>query len=595
MGITDILNSSKLGLFASQGALKVVSNNVSNANTLGYSRQAVNLEAVPQSAYGRGAGGNGVQITSVTQQVSEIVDRQLQVSASETGRLDARDQFLTQIQNVFNDLNGQGFSSKLEAFFTSVGTAADNPANTVARAQVVSDAQSLTLQANKMHENLTEAASPVDKEITNQLSDLNSELRSFQDLNAQVVRANAAGTPPLDLLDQRQQLLGKLSKTIDVQVLAGNNGSVALQTRSGLLLTDDKYVAQFSRNGATTATGFAGIGVDGGTTDVTGQIGGGSLKGLVEIRDQVINGKNGYLTRMDALVNELRFQANVVESQSVAPAMNASQTGTANLGKDLATPIGSLATDPTSPKYQGSPVDLSRVQAGTVTFAYGPNANNLTQTTVSIDPKNQSLQQIVDALNASPAVTASITTDNHLQISSKTSPGVYGVVSDTSHVLAALGVGTIFGGSSAQNMAVNPELLNDPNQLPMSRVYQSTDATGNPIPRFDDAGNAGLLALGTLRTTNFALAPPDNNLTTLSAHYADIAGDVGVVVSQNNDAITAQKSATEFLQQTRDSISGVSMEEELTDLVKYQRAFQASSKMVSVTDELMQSIISMAQ
>ncbi|MBF0154872.1 MAG: flagellar hook-associated protein FlgK [Magnetococcales bacterium] len=595
MGITDILNSSKLGLFASQGALKVVSNNVSNANTPGYSRQAVNLEAVPQSAFGRSGGGNGVQITSVTQQVSDIVDRQLQVSASETGRLDARDRFLTQIQNVFNDLNGSGFSSRLEKFFDSVSSAADNPANTVARMQVVSDAQSLALQANKMQENLTQAASPVDKEISNQLGDLNSQLRSFQNLNAQIVQSNAAGTPPLDLLDQRQQLLGKLSKVIDIQVLNRGNDSVALQTRSGQLLVDDKYVAQFSRNGTTTETGFAGIGMDDKTADFTSLISGGSLKGLVEIRDQVIHGKSGYLTRMNALVNELRFQVNTVQSQSVAPAMNTSQRSIMDLGKDLTTPIGELTTDVTSPRYQGSPVDLSRVNAGTITLAYGTDVNNLTQTSVSIDPATQSLQQIADALNGSLAVSATITADNHLQISSQSDPGVYGVVSDTSHVLAALGVGAMFGGRGAQDMSVNPELLNDANQLPMSQVYQGTDGSGNSVPRFDDAGNAGLMALGALRTTKFALAPPDSNLATLSTHYADIAGDVGVDVSQNDNAMTAQKSATEFLQQTRDSVSGVSMEEELTDLVKYQRAFQASSKMVSVTDELMQSIISMAR
>ncbi|MEO5372555.1 MAG: flagellar hook-associated protein FlgK, partial [Magnetococcus sp. DMHC-1] len=315
-------------------------------------RQVVSLAANPKSIFGSGVGGEGVQISDVGRKVDELIDRQLQLSNSESGRLDARDRFLDQIENVFNDLNGDGFASRLEKFFDSVSSAADNPANTVARAQVVSDAQSLTLQANKMYSRLTEMALPVDKEVTNQLSDLNSQLKNFRDINVQIVRANSAGTAPLDLLDQRQELLNKLSGMIDVQVLAGASGSMVLQTRSGQLLVDEKYVAQFSRNDRTTTTGFSGIGVDGQSFDFTSLVGGGTLKGLLEIRDQAINGSGGYLTRLESIVDEIRFQVNSIQSQSVASGMNTTQTGVMNLGGDLSTSIGSLVTDARSGKYQ---------------------------------------------------------------------------------------------------------------------------------------------------------------------------------------------------------------------------------------------------
>ncbi|MEO5369274.1 MAG: flagellar hook-associated protein FlgK [Magnetococcus sp. DMHC-1] len=604
MAISNILNSSKLGLFANQGALKVVSHNIANANTPGYSRQVIALEANPKSAHGREAGGEGVQISEVNRKVDDLVDRRLRLSAGENGRLEARDRFLTQIENVFNEMNGEGFASRLEKFFDAVDNAADNPANTVARAQVVSDAQSLTLQANKMHKNLSEMALPIDKEINVVLEDLNSQLKNFRDINLQVIQAKGAGTDPLDLLDQRQQMLDKLSGMIDVQVLEGANGGMMLQTGSGQLLVDDQYVTQLSRNNQRTATGFDGISIDGKPFDYSAQIGGGALKGLLEIRDQVLQGGGGYLTRLENLVDEVRFQVNVVHSQSVAPAMYKSQTGLMVLGKELTKAVGTLVTDASSPLYQGGPTDLSRVQKGTITFAYGPNADNLTLATVNIDPATQSLTQIRDVLNASPAVTATITADNRLQISSKVIPGtpgavpagttpvattgVYGVVSDTSNILAALGVGALFGGNGARDMVVNPALLRDTNQLGISRVV--TDSAS--LPRFDDVSNAGVIAMGALRTANFNFA---GHSTTFSRQYADIVGDVGVDGSQTKQAIVAQKSTHDFLQEMRDSVSGVSMEEELTDLVKFQRAFQASSKMVSVADELLQSILGMAR
>ncbi|MBF0624267.1 MAG: flagellar hook-associated protein FlgK [Magnetococcales bacterium] len=588
MSITNLLYSSKLGLFANQSALNAVSHNIANVNTPGYSRQTVSLEANPGAAAIPGRSGEGVLVADLKRQVDALVDKRLRLGMEESGRLESRDRFLGLMEDVFNDLDGEGFSSRMESFFQSVDAAADNPINPVARAQVVASAEDLSLFATKMQTSLEELALPVDQEVTNMLDQINSTLGNLEEINGQIVAALAAGGQPLDLQDQRQQLVQNLSRMLDVQVLDGGNGGISVLSGSGQLLLDQSFRAVFSRSeGTTTAAGFQGIAINGEAFDYTDLVHGGSLKGLLEIRDQTIHGENGYLTRLESLVDEIRFQTNLAHVTAVPQNMLQELTGVMNLGNDLTTVMGSLVTDPTSSDYLDSPTDLGRteIQAGTITFARGSDSDNLTTVTVTVDPATQSLTDLVTAIGTATGMSAEITANNRLRVYTTDGTEVFGVVSDTSNVLAALGVGALFGGNGARDMTVNQDLLADTNRLGISRVDVSS---GTPV--FDDASNAGILALGALRSTKFTIG---GNMLTFSSHYADIAGDLGVARAQNEESMAAQESSAAFLQDVRDSISGVSLEEELTDLVKFQRAFQASSRMVSVADELLETIIGM--
>jgi flagellar hook-associated protein 1 len=589
MGLTSLLNVSKQGLFASQGNLQTISHNIANVNTPGYSRQTVSLESTPGDL--GNPVGNGVRIAEVTRQYDQLVQRREELGISEVGRLETRDRFLTMIEDVFNDLDGDGLSQRMDAFYTAADNLADNPTNTVGREELVAQAEALSSYMHDMDKSLSELALPVDQEISLVLDDVNVRLQALRDINATIV-ANDQAHPALDLKDQRRQMILELGEIIDIRTFAMPQDGVQIVTSQGQeLLVDTVYAAEFTRSSSMDENGFMGIEVGGREFGTNDRIKGGNLKGLLEIRDEVLNGEDGYITRLEAIADEIRFQVNSIHTQSVNQSMYTSQTGIFELGSDLDTAITNLVTDSSSDSYQNAPVDLSRVVTGSITFASGTTTDDLsTISTVGITA-NMSLREIKEAIDNSGSVSASIIADGdeqYLKIEAN-SGEVFGVASDTSNVLAALGVGAIFSGTGAGDMAVNADLAEDSKLLGIGQL--NVDDSTNPVTiTFDDGHSGGVLALGALRKSEFSIA---GDSTTMTGHYARLVGELGSLIRQDKESLLAQTSAQSFISDLQESIAGVSLEEELTDLIRFQRAFQASSKMVGVADELMQTIISM--
>ncbi|MBF0191440.1 MAG: flagellar hook-associated protein FlgK [Magnetococcales bacterium] len=585
MSLSNLLNVSKLGIFASQGALQTISHNITNANTAGYSRQTVELESIPGTQ--TVAGGTGVRIADVRRQMDQLVDRRLELGTGELGRLQTREKYTAMVEDVFNDMDGNGLSAGLEAFFDAADTLADNPGNAVARYQVVAKADGIAKDFNQIAAALNESSLPLDKEIGVVLGDVNRRLKAIQELNNIIVR-NEATNPSLDLKDQRRQMILELGEVIDIRTLELDNGDVQVMTSKGQeLLADAVYSAEFGRSTQLTETGFQGIKISGREFDAS-KVSGGQLGALLELRDEVVHGANGFLTRLETLADEVRFQFNKVNSQSVGKELVSSLTGVVSLGNDLDTSLAALVTDTNSDAYMKGPVDANRVVEGRIVFATGTSDDALTPVSATITT-DMSLNQVQQAIDALEGVKAEITSDKKLKISAENSGDKLGVVVDESGLLAALGIGALFGGREAGDMKVNAALLADPDRVGVGRLR--ADDLDNPTKvTHDDANSNGALALGALRTNKFDLF---GNSASFTSHYATLVGELGSVINLDKESLIAQESAQSFLSDIRESISGVSLEEELTDLIRFQRAFQASSKMVGVADELMQSIIQM--
>ncbi|MBF0357699.1 MAG: flagellar hook-associated protein FlgK [Magnetococcales bacterium] len=589
MGLTSLLSVSKQGLFASQGNLQTISHNIANVNTPGYSRQTANLESTPGDL--GNPIGNGVRISEVTRQYDQLIQRREELGVAEVGRLETRDRFLGMIENVFNDLDGDGLSQRLESFYTSADNLADNPTNTVGREELVVKADSLARYFDDMDESLSEVALPIDQEISLVLDDINVRLTALRDINSTIV-ANDNTHPALDLKDQRRQMVLELGQIIDIRTFELPGDGLQIVTSQGQeLLVDTVYAAEFKRSADVDVNGFMGIEVGGREFGINGKIAGGNLKGLLEIRDEVLYGTDGYITRLESIADEVRFQVNKIHSQSVNQNLYTAQTGIIELGGNLDTAISSLITDSSDTNYNNAPVDLSRVVPGTITFASGVDEDNLTTVSTVNITTNMTLREIKDAINNSGAVNASIISEGDEQFLEIEAPSgrLFGVASDTSNVLAALGVGGIFSGTGSNDMAVSADLMADSKLLGIGQL--NVDDSTDPVTvTFDDGHSGGALALGALRNSKFTI---DGDTTTITGHYARLVGELGSLVRQDKESLIAQTSAQNFISDLQESISGVSLEEELTDLIRFQRAFQASSKMVGVADELMQTIISM--
>ncbi|MBF0367966.1 MAG: flagellar hook-associated protein FlgK [Magnetococcales bacterium] len=585
MAISDILDISKQGIFVNQSALMTVSHNIANVNTEGYSRQSLRLESTPGT--GNTSIGGGVSLAQVTQQVDALVEGRLELGTAEIGRLQSRERYLLLVEDVFNDMDGDGFSQRLEEFFSASDSLADNPINPVSRNELIAEADGLSRYVQDMYQSLSDMALPVDEEINVLIADINERLSNLQEINSLIISQEHT-SPALDLKDQRQQMILELGELIDITTVEMDDGGVQIMTSKGQeVLVDAVYAAELTRSTDNSDSGYMGIEIAGKEFGNTGLISGGELKGLLEIRDEVIHGDDGLLTKLEAIADEIRFQVNLIHSQSVSDTMYTSQTGAFDLGNDLDVALSSLVTDTDSTSYTGAPEDLARVTTGEVTFAYGTDYTDLTLSDPIAIDASMSIEDIRDAIDASNAVSAEIV-DNKLVLTA--TEGVYGVTSDTSGILAAMGVGVLFTGSGARDMAVEESLMDDPNQVALGQISVVTEDDGSTTLTYHDADNQGALAIGALRDDKFTLF---GDTTTLVSHYATVVGLLGAEISANSEALETQQAAYSFLQDVRESISGVSLEEELTDLIKFQRAFQASSKMVTMADELLQTIVSM--
>jgi flagellar hook-associated protein 1 FlgK len=585
MAISEIFNSSRQGLFASQGALRTISNNIANVNTPGYSRQVVSLESIKSSRVAGandGASGNGVQIAGVNRQVDQLLERKLRVGMSETGRLEVRDRYLTLIENTFNDLADNGLSTSMDRFFNAVDDLSSNPASSTARAEMVSAAQVFASTSNRMYAAMGDLSMPVDQEITLLLKDINTRLGSLRDINRLIVRQESSSQSSLELRDQREAMLQELGERIDIQVLEDADGGVIVSTANGQLLLDREYAGNLERGGSSTGEhGFAGISINGRDFDFTGQIRGGTLKGLIEVRDQMINGRNGVLNQLNTLVTEFRDQVNSVATQATSRAMSTEMRGSFWVAST------NVALSADTNLIQAGLTD--RIGTGDVTFVVNNGAGgSLRSVQVPLD-QSMSMTQIREAIEASmPELSAEIV-DNRLVISSKDKSVKFAVAADSSGILVALGIGAMFTGTGASDIDVNPELIPESGGSYANVRTGRIDMSG-ASPRFNDIDNTAMLELSRLRTLKLSLFDSE---ATLTAHYAGMVGEVGAEQRQNQDMLLTQQTVQQFLADTRDSVSGVSLDEELTDMLRYQRSYQASGRMISVADELFKTILSM--
>lgn len=595
MGVTNVLHIAKLGLFANQTAMSVTSHNITNANTTGFSRQAAQMRSLGTNG-STFTSGFGVRIGEITRSVDGLAEKKVTTSKQEIGRLDSRSRFLTMIEAVFNEVDGEGLGVKLDDIFGSAEELADNPSSTVARNQFLADAESMVNYVQKMAEDVSDVSMPVDQEVTYLLNDINTHIQSLRQLNLAIIRQEGTPSPALDLKDQRQELLKELSGMIDVQYFENENGGMTVMTQSGFLLTEGNYAAEFLRGGGTTETGFPGIVFADRNIDITDRIQSGSLKGLLEIRDEVLNGTEtlngfqGWQQRLETFVDEVRWQFNRVHSQSVGDSLYTSQTGVFDLGTDIASSINTLSVDPTDPAFAGSPPDIRRVASGDVTIAFGSGVDNLGSVTFSVDIANDSIQDIVTKMNtalngADSDLSVVINGENRVVINAANGKG-YGVLADDSGIMAALGLGALFTGSEITNLGVNPELSGNVNLLGAGRLRQ--DDAGNIF--FDDVDNEGALALAELQDTNITLF---DSTTNFAGHYAGVVGDLGTLVQQTEDDITAQQATMDYMNDFRESVSGVSLDEEMINLIKFQSAYEAASRIVVTANEMLDSIMNM--
>ncbi len=359
MTLTLALRTALSGLSATQSALQVTSNNITNVNTEGFSRKQISLNTRVLS--GTGA---GVDIGRIDRVVDEFLIGQIRDQKGIIGNLDVREEFLSELEALFSSPdNDRSITNGLDGVRDAIEALSVTPESDANRFNTVNELRKLALQINEMSTAAQDLRLKADQEISRTATDITTSLNLISDLNTRVVRAQGLNQPSGEEQDARDLELSKLSELMDIRIVENSGGLMTILTNTGRNLISGAVVetvshissvqmspslSYLSPGDANYPGGIGGIfagtpDTTNGTNDITGEVTSGKLKGLIDLRDDVLGNLQ---SELDRLVHTLAIELNKVHNQGTAFPPPATLTGTQSVASgDTLSGTGTFTID----------------------------------------------------------------------------------------------------------------------------------------------------------------------------------------------------------------------------------------------------------
>ncbi|BCO31085.1 flagellar hook-associated protein FlgK [Thiohalobacter sp. COW1] len=644
---SGILGTASSALLSFQRALATTGHNIANVNTDGFSRQRVDLSTQTPNSSGAGFIGNGVQIDGVQRSYDDFLERELRssIGARDSSRTYA--EFASVVDNLLADPNS-GLSPALQNFFDSIQQVADDPTAIPARELMLSEAESLVASFRHIDGELDGLRERIGIEFRNQVAEINDLADSIASLNEDIALAFGSGTgqPPNDLLDQRDQLVLKLSEKIGVTTLEQSDHTLNVYIGNGQPLVVGQKAGSLSvqRNSLDSqqldiAFSFGG----GGSSLITDKISGGSLGGIIEFRKQVLDPSQNRLGQIAvSLAETFNAQHRIGQDLDGNPGSslpdffavtdpndqvfsNLTNAGSSSLDVafDTAT-IDQLTADEFRLSYNGGTWTLENLTSGatdtitpgTTFTGHGLNID-LSVTGTAVDGDSYLLRPTRQGGNG---IAANIT--NPREIAAAAPVRIDGQTSGTG-IPTNTGSGEFSSGTVTGSLPALPITLTyDDTTIPpffsgggYSFDYDPTSQSGDTFTAAD-TGISGLefTISGTPANTDqfvisansggggdnrnaLALAglQTDRTMNNASASFQDSYGqmiaDVGVKTRRAQTLATTQSNLANQAQARHDAVSAVNLDEEAAELLRWQQAYQAAAQVVTISDTIFQTLL----
>ena len=567
-GISNILQIANKALLAEQLGVEVTGHNIANVNTEGYSRQRVDLvTAISVPSY-YGPLGTGVEVQGIERAFDPFITARLNEKNSVLSNYQTRSDALQQVAAFFNETQDGGLNELFSQFFAAWNDLADNPTGAGERQALLYQSLTLSDAFNSRANQLVQERTSLLQQIGPTIEEINGHTARIAQLTREIVASEANGQNANDLRDQRQLEISRLSELIGVQTYTTGDGTISVALPNGLPLVQGVLSFDLTYQISPADTLELIWQGPGGTTEVidTSTFSGGKLTALIQTRDEVIP---RYQQELDQLARDLIIAVNDQHSQGVGLELFSQTKGTYQV------------SDPAVAMSASLPLG-DQIVNGTLQISVDRDGEPLVMDTIAIDP-SLSLNDLVASINTHPVLSTYLTAsveDNSLKIVTNLASDTFGFAGDDSHVLTALGVNTYFTGDKAYTLGVNAWVLNDPDLVAAGQI----DATGAHAV----GDNRNALALADLED-----APVGPDSLTLGETYERLVMSLGLEAQEAGNQETFYQGLVEQLTQMRDAVSGVSLDEEMTNLVKFQRAYQAAARLVTVADELYQTLLSL--
>jgi flagellar hook-associated protein 1 len=304
-GLNGILNVAKRALMAQQVGIDVTNHNVSNASTPGYSRQRVNFETAPAQQESYGYLGGGVDVGSIQRLSNGFINQQIWTTNYNLGQATQQGQILNQIQASLNEPSDTGLGAMITNFFGGFQSLALNPEDSSSRNAVIQNATSMVKTFNQLSSNLQQSEKDLTPEIKSRVDHINELTKEIWQSDQDITRLQASGFAANDALDNRDNLVGELSKLANIHVNQNNQGSLSIDIGGTLVV---------SPSGFSTLT----VATSGGQTQIFGQgsarpidVDSGELGGILQMANTTIP---KYSSELDSLASMIITRVNAVQS-----------------------------------------------------------------------------------------------------------------------------------------------------------------------------------------------------------------------------------------------------------------------------------------
>jgi len=571
--IFDSLNIAASSLKAQQRALDVVSHNIANVNTPGYSRQTADIATLaPEKIAGINL-GRGVDVTGVRRIVDPIIDQALLNNGSQLSYWNTTRKGLNAIENVFGSLQSTGLASALDEFFLSWKQLANNPQDNGQKVNVRAKSTALIDNLRNMRQQMASEQNNSDANINQSISKANQILDNIASISVRIQRAEAGGKGTIgqanDLRDQRDQAVRDLAMIIPVQKVNTSNGSLMLQTLNGDLLVQDNTARHLAR-GTAGIGNFANVVIQGTNTAIDNALQGGDIGGMINLRD---NNLGNYIQQIDSIAANLIFSVNQVHANG------ASANRATGFSAQAASSAALALNDPIQ-----MATFASSIQSGSFKLHVYDNTGAPAPAggaTITVTAGVTTMNDIATAINAVTGVSASVSVSGQLNITAAAGNTI-ALSDDSSNMLAAYEINSFFHGSGAGSIALASAVKNNASAINTGQVNASSS-----IINLGD--NSAALAILSLQNTAMSIDSSTNaslhdRTTSLSTQYGT---DVSVAVQQQ-DYRTVE---SESLLNQRLAISGVNIDEELISMIKFQRAYESSAKVITTTNQMLNALM----
>lgn len=622
MGIFDSLYIGKSGLSAAQLQISVTGQNITNAQSEGYVRQRVRQAAsTPVNSISPGSIGTGVSIETIERVHDEFTFTKLKNSYSSLQDTTYKKQVLEEVAQYFPDVSdlksgktNNGIFRDIQNYFSAWNDFSSNTDEAAQKTVLLDKAKILTSDLNSASKNIDKVIKSVNDQINLVVDEINSIAEQIANINKEIQKAESqSGVTANDLRDKRDALETTLSKIANVTTYKQD---LTMNSRyDDATITDQGMKYNLSINGVTLIEGgnFHPIEIDAdeaqngfGTIyyrlndetriNMSSKITSGKLGAMLDLRGRKVDGNgnmtDGILTSfkdtIDTFAKTLKIQTNSVYAQASQTQMNSDD-------------LYFMRDNMTLQEFN------SNIKNGNMKFnVYNKKGDLVASKTININPSTslndtKRGNSIVDDFNSDTDDNANNnlnddvndyfeaayqydpkTKKGHLSLSPKLNSGEYylSVEDNGTNVAGVLGLSKFFTGNSAGNISISDELRDDNSLL-----------TGGKTPVKGD--NVVANAMVNLQNAEFSFISKYNGAqeATISGYYRYFTANIASETESNNSIHSTNKALNANIYSEFQSISGVNLDEELTNLIQYQSSYGASAKIVTTIDEMLDTLL----